>query len=44
MHPTVVTRLTIKNINSDIRVIAQVSKRENITHLKRTKNLIKNGF
>ena len=32
---TILSTLTIKNINSDLRVIAQVSNRENITHLRR---------
>ena len=32
---TILSTLTIKNMNSDLRVIAQVSNRENITHLRR---------
>ena len=32
---TILATLTIKNISKDIRVIAQVSNRENITHLRR---------
>ncbi|MAP67352.1 MAG: hypothetical protein CMF80_07515 [Candidatus Marinimicrobia bacterium] len=32
---TILSTLTLKNINSNLRVIAQVSNRENITHLRR---------
>ena len=32
---TILSTLTIKNMNTDLRVIAQVSNRENITHLRR---------
>ena len=32
---TILCTLTIKNMNPDLRVIAQVSNRENITHLRR---------
>lgn len=32
---TILSTLTIKNMNPDIRVIAQVSNRDNITHLRR---------